>query len=134
MDALMAFKMNTLHEFMIDIAREQIEIAFQTAQAEVDYLHQRTREGVRRAQAAGKQVGRKAGTTAGIDFKVRPGVTKKAIAAKEAIRKYSKDFEGDLTDTKCMIVANVSRNTYYKYKKELQVQEDTHNNSVKRGH
>ncbi len=36
------------------------------------------------------------------------------------IRKHSKDFDGDLSDIKCMIVANISRNTFYKYKKELQ--------------
>ncbi len=109
-----------VNEYMMKLAERQIEIAFQTAQAEVDYLHQRTSEGVRKAQAAGKQVGRKEGTTAGIDFKVNPKVTKKAIAAKEIIRKHSKDFGGDLSDTKCMVVANVSRNTFYKYKKELQ--------------
>ena len=51
---------------------------------------------------------------------MNPKVTKKAIAAKEIIRKHSKDFGGDLSDTKCMVVANVSRNTFYKYKKELQ--------------
>lgn len=121
-DKLLSGMMNTLHEFMIDIAREQIEIAFQTAQAEVDYLHQRTSEGVRKAQAAGKQVGRKEGATAGIDFKVNPKVTKKAIAAKEIIRKHSKDFGGDLSDSKCMAIAGVSRNTFYKYKKELQAE------------
>ena len=55
--------LTALHEYTIDIVKEQIEIAFKTAQAEVDYLHQRTSEGVRKAQAAGKQVGRAKGST-----------------------------------------------------------------------
>ena len=55
-DKLLDSIMEALHEYTIDLAREQIEIAFQTAQQEVEYLHQRTSEGVRRAQAAGKQV------------------------------------------------------------------------------
>lgn len=108
-----------VNEYMMKLAERQIEIAFQTAQAEVDYLHQRTSEGVRKAQASGKQIGRKAGTTAGIDFKVSPKVTKKSIEAKEIIKEYSKDFEGNLNDTKCMKLAGISRNTFYKYKKEL---------------
>lgn len=112
--------LSAVNEYMMKLAERQIEIAFQTAQAEVDYLHQRTSEGVRKAQAAGKQVGRAKGTKAGIDFKVKPKVTKKSISAKETIRKYSKDFEGDLTDTDCMALAKVSRNTFYKYKRELQ--------------
>ena len=61
-DKLLDSIMNALHEYTIDLAKEQIEIAFRTAQAEVDFLHQRTSEGVRRAQAAGKQVGRAAGS------------------------------------------------------------------------
>lgn len=114
--------LSAVNEYMMKLAEKQIEIAFQTAQAEVDYLHQRTSEGVRKAQAAGKQVGRKEGATAGVDFKVNPKVTKKAAAAKEIIRKHSKDFGGDLNDLKCMAAAGVSRNTFYKYKRELQAQ------------
>ena len=48
--------LSTVNEYMMKLAERQIEIAFQTAQAEVDYLHQRTSEGVRKAQAAGKQI------------------------------------------------------------------------------
>ena len=38
-----------LNDLMLDLAREQIELAFQSAQQEVDYLHQRTSEGVQLA-------------------------------------------------------------------------------------
>ena len=109
-DKLLDSIMEALHEYTIDLAREQIEIAFQTAQQEVEYLHQRTSEGVRRAQAAGKQVGRAPGSTI---------ETKKSRAAKEQIKKHSRDFGGSLSDAECMKLVGVARNSYYKYKREL---------------
>lgn len=36
-----------------------------------------------------------------------------------AIRKYSRDFDGTLSDTDCMKLIGIARNTYYKYKREL---------------
>lgn len=84
-DKLLDTMLSALHEYTIDIAKEQIEIAFRTAQAEVGYLHQRTSEGVKKAQAAGKQVGRAKGSTI---------ETKKSIEAKKLIQKYSRDFPG----------------------------------------
>ena len=107
--------LSAVNEYMMKLAERQIEIAFQTAQAEVDYLHQRTSEGVRKAQAAGKQVGRAKGATI---------ETKKAIKAKEKIQKHSRDFNGNLSDVECMKLIGIARNTFYKYKKELQIQND----------
>ncbi len=112
-DKLLDSIMNALHEYTIDLAKEQIEIAFRTAQAEVDFLHQRTSEGVRRAQAAGKQVGRAAGA------KVE---TKKAKAMKAKILELSKDFNGQCSDVDVMKVTGLSRNTYYKYKMALKAE------------
>lgn len=109
-DKLLEAIMTALHDYTIDLAREQIELAFQTAQAEVDFLHQRTSEGVRRAQAEGKQVGRAQGAKI---------TTKKSQTAKEIIRKHSKDFGGSLSDADCMTLAKCSRNSFYKYKREL---------------
>ena len=109
-DRLLEAIMKALHDYTIDLAREQIEIAFRTAQAEVDFLHQRTSEGVRRAQAEGKQVGRTAGARI---------TTKKEIAAKETIKRHSRDFGGTLSDPECMKLAGISRNSFYKYKREL---------------
>lgn len=99
-----------VNEYLMILAKRQIEIAFQTAEHEVEFLHKRTSEGVRKAQAMGKQVGRAAGA------KVE---TKKAKAAKEIIRKHSKDFNGSLNDIEVMKLTNLARNTYYKYKAEL---------------
>ncbi len=105
--------LSAVNEYMMKLAEKQIEIAFQTAQAEVDYLHRRTSEGVRKAQAAGKQVGRAKGS------KVE---TKKAVEAKKQIQKHSKDFGGNLSDVDCMKLIGLARNTYYKYKRELKAQ------------
>lgn len=109
-DKLLDNMLIALHEYTIDIAKEQIEIAFQTAQSEVDYLHQRTSEGVKRAQMAGKQVGRAKGSTI---------KTKKSIEAKKQIRKHSRDFNGTLSDVDCIKLIGIARNTYFKYKREL---------------
>ena len=105
--------LSAVNEYMMKLAERQIEIAFQTAQAEVDYLHQRTSEGVRKAQAAGKQIGRAKGS------KVE---TKKAIEAKKQIRKHSKDFGGNLSDVDCMKLIGLARNTFYKYKREMKAE------------
>ncbi|MCC8044028.1 MAG: recombinase family protein [Clostridiales bacterium] len=105
--------LQAVNEYLMKLAERQIEIAFQTAQAEVDFLHQRTSEGVRKAQAAGKQVGRAPGATV---------TTKKGIAVKEIIKKHSKNFDGSLNDIDTMKLAGVARNTYYKYKSELKAE------------
>ena len=119
-----------INQYLMLLARKQIEIAFQAAQKELDFLHQRTSEGVRRAQAAGKQVGRKEGTRV---------IVKKSEPIKALIKKYSKDFDGSLNDKEVMAIlksniisrdntgqetvreqsAKLARNTYYKYKAEL---------------
>ena len=41
---------------------------------------------------------------------------------KEIILKHSKDFYGSLNDSECMKLTGLSRNTYYKYKRELKNQ------------
>lgn len=112
-DKLLDTMLSALHEYTIDIAKEQIEIAFRTAEAEVEYLHQRTSEGVRKAQAAGKQVGRAKGSTV---------ETKKSIEANKQIQKHSRDFNGTLSDVDCMKLIGIARNTYFKYKRELKAE------------
>lgn len=92
------------------LQRKQIETAFEAAQKEVDFLHKRISEGVKRAQASGKDVGRKSGA------KVE---TRKAREQKQVILKHSRDFGGSLTDAECIRQTGLSRNTFYKYKREL---------------
>lgn len=95
-----------LNNYFCKLAARQIRIAFEQAEKEVQDLHQRTKEGIETARFNGKQIGQK--------LKV-----KKATPAKEKIRKYSKDFDGSLADSECIKLVGVSRNTYYKYKREL---------------
>ena len=104
--------LKAINEYLMELAKEQIIIAFEQAEKEVTDLHQRTREGIETARLNGKQIGQ------------RPGAkltTKKSIAAKADIEKYSKDFNGTLNDVECMRMIGIARNTYYKYKKELLV-------------
>lgn len=101
--------MDAVSGLIMDLAREQIKLAFSQAEKEVEYLHQRTREGIATARLNGKQIGQVKGSKL---------TTKKSIAAKEAIRKYSKDFGGTLEDPDVIKLIGCSRNSYYKYKRE----------------
>lgn len=97
------------------LAEQQIRKAFEQAEKEVQDLHERTREGIREAKRKGKQVGRVTGMTV---------TTKKSLEAKRLMREYSRDFDGTLNDIDTMTqirarVGKLSRNSYYKYKKEL---------------
>ena len=102
-----------LNKYTIDLAKEQIKLVFAQAQKEVTDLHTRTAEGLLTAKLNGKRVGTQKGDKL---------TTKKSIKAKEIIKKYSKDFEGTLDDADVMKLAEVSRNSYYKYKRELKEQ------------
>lgn len=96
--------------YSLKLAERQIFLAFQQAEKEVEDLHQRTREGIETARLAGKQIGAVPGRKLNV---------KKAAIAKEQIRKYSKDFDGTLSDIDVIKLVGVANNTYYKYKREL---------------
>ena len=102
--------LKAINEYLMELAKEQIIIAFAQAEKEVTDLHQRTKEGIETARLNGKQIGQRPGNKL---------VTKKSVAAKRDIIKYSKDFSGTLNDIECIKLTGISRNTYYKYKKEL---------------
>lgn len=99
-----------VNKYLMALAKEQIRLAFEQSEKEVEDLHQRTREGIQTARLNGKQIGQRQGVKL---------TTKKSIAAKEIIQKHSKDFGGTLADTEVMKLAGIARNTYYKYKREL---------------
>lgn len=99
-----------INKYLLSLAKEQIRLAFDQAEKEVEDLHQRTREGIETARLNGKQIGQVKGAKL---------TTKKSIKAKEIILKRSKDFSGDLTDAEMMTLTGLSRNTFYKYKREL---------------
>ena len=102
-----------INRYMMSLAERQIRIAFDQAEKEVCDLQQRTREGIETARRNGKQIGQATGAKLNV---------KKAAAAKEIIRKHSKSFGGTLEDAECMKLANISRNSYYKYKAELKAE------------
>lgn len=99
-----------VNKYLMALAKEQIRLAFEQAEKEVTDLHQRTKEGIETARLNGKQIGNAKGTKL---------TTKKSVAAKEVIKKHSKDFGGTLADNEVMTLAGLSRNTYYKYKREI---------------
>lgn len=107
---------DALNQFSMDLASQQIRLAFDQAQKEVDDLHQRVKEGMVTARLNGKQIGQREGATLNI---------KKKAPAKQIILRHSKDFGGTLNDAECARLAGISRNTFYKYKKELKEESDS---------
>lgn len=102
--------LKAVNQYLMELAKEQIILAFEQSEKEVSDLHQRTKEGIETARLNGKQIGQRSGSTL---------TTKKSITAKQGILKYSKDFGGSLTDVECMKLLGIARNTYYKYKAQL---------------
>lgn len=105
--------LKAINEYLMELAKEQIHLAFEQSEKEVSDLHQRTKEGIETARRNGKQIGRQHGSTV---------TTKKSVQAKKDILKYSKDFNGTLSDVDCMRLIGIARNTYYKYKAELRIE------------
>ena len=115
-----------VNSYLKKLAKKQIRLAFEQAQKEVDDLRQRTKEGIETARLNGKQIGQRAGNTLNV---------KKEQPIKKIIKEKSKDFSGNNTDAEVIAIIcsteyydekkkqkrkyNISRNTYYKYKKEL---------------
>lgn len=102
-----------VNQYLMALAKEQIRLAFDQAEKEVEDLHQRTREGIQTARLNGKQIGQRTGAKL---------TTKKSIATKEVILRHSKDFGGTLADIDVMKLTGLARNTYYKYKRELKAE------------
>lgn len=92
------------------LAAKQIELAFEQSEKEVMDIRQRTKEGIETARLNGKQIG---------NIKGKKMTIKKEAPAKELIKKHCKTFGGTLNDAECIQLAKVSRNTYYKYKREI---------------
>ena len=101
--------MDAVNKFMMHKVEADIFKAFEQSQKEVDDLSQRTKEGIETARLNGKKLGRPEGTYE----------TKKSKEMKEKITKMSKDFDGNMKDTEIMEMLKLARNTYYKYKREL---------------
>ena len=104
------FLLEGLNKYLMALAKKQIKLAFEQSEKEVTDLQERTREGIKTAKNNGKQIGLVKGTKL---------VTKKSKNAKDMIKKHAKCFGGSLTDKELIALCKVTRNTYYKYKKEI---------------
>lgn len=102
--------LEAVEQYLMLLAKEQIKIAFDQAQKEVDDLRQRTKEGLETARLNGKILGRPKG---------QHSVSERELQAKRQMKKRAKSFGGDLSDSDCMKIIGISRKTYYRYKKEL---------------
>ena len=105
--------LNGINEYLQILAKQQIEIAFDQAQKEVDDLHNRVAEGMRVANA-GKRISESR------KGKKYPRAKTKEI--ENAILTLSKDFNGTLNDKQVAKLAGTSIATYYRVKKELRTQ------------
>lgn len=108
--------LKAVNDFMIAKASADIEKAFHAAENEVMTLRQRTKEGIETARLSGKLVG-------GTATKGKTRETKKALEAKEIIKKHSKSFGGSLGNIELMKLAGITEPTLLKYKKEIRNEE-----------
>ena len=102
-----------INDLLMALAEEQIKAAFIQAEKEVTDLHTRISQGMRESKKNGKKIGLEKGTVL---------VTNKSIQCKEIIKKHARDFGGTLDDSEVMLLCKISRNSYYKYKRELKTQ------------
>lgn len=102
--------LSAIEEVLKVIAVDQIEKAFEQSEKEALDIRTRTREGLRVKKSQGVILGRRVGS------KIQ---TKKSIEMKEKIKLLAKDFGGNLKDIQVIEVLKISRNTYFKYKREL---------------
>ena len=102
-----------INNLLMSLAEEQIKSAFLQAEKEVTDLHTRISQGMRESKKKGVHIGLEKGTTL---------ITEKSIKCKEIIKKHATDFGGTLSDFEVMKLCGVSRNSYYKYKRELKLQ------------
>ena len=101
-----------INNFLMALAEEQIKAAFEQSEKEVTDLHSRISQGMREAKRNGVHIGLTKGTAL---------TTKKSIECKAIIKKHSKDFGGSLEDPDVIKLCGCSRNSYYKYKKEIKI-------------
>ncbi|MDD4069702.1 MAG: hypothetical protein PHF05_04530 [Candidatus Izemoplasmatales bacterium] len=94
----------------MSLEEEQIKQAFIQSEKEVNDLHIRISEGLRESRRSGKTFGMPKGA------KIK---TKKEIECTDIIKKHSKDFGGSLKDGELIKLCGCSRNSFYKYKREL---------------
>lgn len=104
------FILEGVNKYLMALAKEQIILAFAQSEKEVLDLRLRTKEGLITARNNGKQIGQKKGSKL---------TTRKSIVMKEKILKMARDFNGNMSDKEVIETLGLSRNTYFKYKREI---------------
>ena len=96
-----------VNKYLMALAKEQIRLAFEQSEKEVKDLQQRIKEGIANSpKTQGIEQGRKL-------------TTKKSIEMKDRMKRHLKDFGGTDTDKQFLQENKISRNTFYKYKREI---------------
>ena len=104
------FILEGINKYLKELAKEQIRIAFDQAEKEVQDLRQRTKEGMLTAKNSGKRIGTPKGAVLTV---------KKYEKARDIIRKHCRAFGGSLDDAEVQKLCGVSRKTFYKYKRKV---------------
>ena len=102
-----------INDLLMALAEEQIKAAFIQSEKEVSDLHTRISQGMRESKNSGTHIGLPRGTRL---------TTKKEIRCKEIILKHSETFGGSLEDPEVITLCGCSKNSYYKYKRELKAE------------
>lgn len=102
-----------VNQYLKILAGEQVKLAFRQAQKENEDRSRNTKQGIETARREGKQIGQKQGAKL---------TTQKSRDAKRLILQHCKDFGGSLSDSECMALAKIARNSFYKYKRELKTE------------
>ena len=99
-----------INKLLMATVKQQIRISFEQAEKEVTDLHKRISEGLRESAKKGTRIGLEQGTKL---------TTKKSVECKKLIKEHSITFGGSLTDAQVLKLCGCSRNSYFKYKREL---------------
>ena len=125
-DDLVNTIISAINKFCDQMILAQIKLAFDKAREEVDRLHYRTSNGMKTKGATNTYTtdadGNKVLVSYGSIAKSKLGKTVETTKAKESkaiILKHSKSFGGSLDDTECRKLCGCSRNSFYKYKREV---------------
>lgn len=102
-----------VNQYLMELAKEQIRLAFEQSEKEVSDLRQRTKEGIETARLTGKQIGQVKGAKLNV---------KKANESKAVMKKHCKEFGGTLKDKEIIRMLGITPKTFYKYKREIKAE------------
>lgn len=109
-DNFILTSIDALNKLILDTAEERVKEVFRSAERTANDIHIYTKEGLQTAKEYGSRVGLLKGSKL---------CTKKSIISKKFIKDNSIDFDGILSNDECIDKLKISRNSFYKYKKEL---------------